>query len=128
MCHCSICVAASSSSDIGVSAASSGTFPGASRDEFLHRPISEFGARTIAADHEHQDPLLVGVAFGNIFKTTGHAGRERDDIEGTDIDKFHFAFLVLPTTPPFTRHRYKGLVGIVVMHHRSVARFGATIA
>src|SRR5262249_50196183 len=38
------------------------------------------------------------------------------------------ALLVLPAASPGARHRNEGLVGVVIVHHRTIAGFGAAIA
>jgi hypothetical protein len=39
------------------------------------------------------------------------------------VDMLDGAFLVLPAAPPSAGHSDKGLVGVVVVHHRPIAGF-----
>ena len=94
----------------------------------MHRLIGELGARCVAADHEHQDRILVGVALGDVLEAADHARRERNDVERIEIDVFDLAVLVFPARTPSAGHRDEGLVGVVIVHHRAATRFGPAIA
>src|SRR5258705_2047046 len=96
--------------------------------ELMHRLIRDLGARPVAADHEHQDRFLVRIALGDVLEATDHAWRKRHHVERTEIDVFDVAALVLPARTPGAGHRNEGLVGVVIVHHRSAAWLGTAIS
>src|SRR5262249_35711839 len=68
--------------------------------QLVHRLIGELGARCVAADHEHQDRVLVGVALRDVLEAADHARGERNHVERIEIDVFDFAVLVFPAGAP----------------------------
>src|SRR5665647_2641362 len=50
--------------------------PGARIFQAFHRLVGEFGARSVAADHEHQDRFRVRIALGDVLEAADHARRE----------------------------------------------------
>src|SRR4029077_15343506 len=96
--------------------------------EAIHRLIREFGARTVTANHKHQDRFNVGVALRHILKTADHTRGERHHIKRPKIDKFHFALFVFPARAPGPGHRDEGLIGVVIVHFRTVAGPGFAVS
>src|SRR5262245_10300322 len=104
------------------------TRPQAGLLDLAHGLVGEFGARCIAADHEHQDRLCLGIAGGDVLEAPRHARRKGDHVERPEVDELHLALFVLPAAAPGAGHRDEGLVGVVVVHHRAVAGLGAEVA
>ncbi len=96
--------------------------------KLFHRRVGEFGLGAVAADDEHQDRILAAGTRRDIFEPPDSPRRKRDDIERIEIDRFHLAGLVLPTAVPTAGHGNEGFVGVVVVHHRALARLSAAIA
>src|SRR5215472_15798639 len=101
--------------------------PNAGVFKLFHRRVGEFSFWAIAADHKHQDGVLAGWTRRDVFEAADRAGRKRNHIERIKLDRFDLTFLVLPTTAPRPRHGNKGLVGVVVMHHRTFAWLGTAV-
>jgi hypothetical protein len=100
-----------------------------SRERFaaLHRERRELGLRLVAADDEHQQVLAARLVVGDVHEAARHAGRKRDDIVGIQVDVFHRLALV-PLAAPAPGHGDEGLVGVVVMHERALARLRLAVA
>jgi hypothetical protein len=93
----------------------------------LHRERRELGLRLVAADDEHQDMLLARLVVGHVHEAPRNADRERDHVEGVEVDVLHRLALV-PLAAPLAGDRDEGLVGIVVVHQRALARLRFAVA
>src|SRR5882762_5399040 len=93
----------------------------------LHRERRELGLRLVAADDEHQDVLPARLVVGHVHEAARDADRERDHVEGVEVDVLHRLALV-PLAAPLAGDRDEGLVGIVVVHQRALAGLRLAIA
>src|SRR6267378_7862471 len=92
----------------------------------LHRRRRELGLRLVAADDEHQQVLLARLVVGDVHEAPRDAHRERDHVVGIQVDGLgRIAFV--PLAAPAAGHRDEGLVRIVVVHERALARLGLAI-
>src|SRR5262249_7309611 len=102
--------------------------PDAQLFELLHRLIGELSLWSVAPDDEHDDRVFAGLGCLDILESPDRSGWKRNNVERIEIDRLDIAFFVLPRAAPNSRHRDKGLVSVVVMHHWAFARLGAAIA
>src|SRR5712691_2764929 len=93
----------------------------------LHRERRELGLRLVAADDEHQQVLLARLVVGHVHEAARDADRERDHVEGVEVDVLHRLALV-PLAAPLAGDRDEGLVGVVVVHQRALARLRLAVA
>src|SRR5882762_2095868 len=93
----------------------------------LHRERRELGLRLVAADDEHQDVLPARLVVGHVHEAARNADRERDHVEGVQVHVLHRPALV-PLAAPLAGDRDEGLVGVVVVHQRTLARLRLAIA
>jgi hypothetical protein len=77
--------------------------------------------RLVAADDEHQQVFLARLVVGHVEEAPRHADRERDHVVGIEVDVFHLVAFV-PFGAPAPGHGDEGLVGVVVVHERALAR------
>src|SRR5688572_7779564 len=100
----------------------------AGRLDLAHRLRGELRARRVAADNDHQDRVLVLWPARDIHEAADCARRERDAVERLEIHMLELPLLVLPDRAPRAGHRDEGLVGVVVVQHRSLAGLRAAVA
>jgi hypothetical protein len=93
----------------------------------LHRERRELGLRLVAADDEHEHVLLARLAVGHVHEAARHADRERDHVERLEVDVLHRLALV-PLAAPAAGHGDEGLVRVVVVHERPLARLRLAVA
>jgi len=93
----------------------------------LHRERRELGLRLVAADDEHQQVLLARLVVGHIHEAARDADRERDHVERIQVHVLHRPALV-PLAAPLAGDRDEGLVAVVVVHQRALARLRLAVA
>jgi len=93
----------------------------------LHRERRELGLRLVAADDEHQQVLLARLVVGHVHEAARDADRERDHVERVEVHVLHRPALV-PLAAPLAGDRDEGLVGVVVVHQRALARLRLAVA
>src|SRR3989442_2118825 len=93
----------------------------------LHRERRELGLRLVAADDEHQQVLPARLVVGHVHEAARDADRERDHVERVEVHVLHRLALV-PFAAPAAGHRDEGLVGVVVVHQRALARLRLAVA
>src|SRR5436853_1546086 len=93
----------------------------------LHRERRELGLRLVAADDEHQEMLLARLVVGHVHEAARNADRERDHVERVQVHVLHRLALV-PFAAPAAAHGDEGLVGVVVVHQRALARLRLAVA
>src|SRR5467141_4142257 len=93
----------------------------------LHRERRELGLRLVAADDEHQEVLPARLVVGHVHEAARNADRERDHVERVQVHVLHRLALV-PLAAPLAGDRDEGLVGIVVVHQRALARLRLAVA
>jgi hypothetical protein len=93
----------------------------------LHRGGGEFRLRLVAADDEHQQVLFLRLVVGDVHEAACHADRERDHVVRIEVDIFGGVAFV-PFRAPAPGHGDEGLVGVMVVHQRSLAGLRLAIA
>jgi len=86
----------------------------------LHRFGRELGLGLVAADDEHQQVLFARLVPGHVHEAPRDTDRKRDHVVGLEVDVLHRRALV-PLAAPAAGHGDEGLVGVVVVHQRSLA-------
>src|ERR1700730_13072873 len=107
--------------------ARSGARPSPRGHQLVHRLIGELGFRAVSADHEHQNGFFVRIAQGDVFKAASDARGEGHHVQRSEIDIVDCAFLILPTASPGSGHWDECFVGVVIVHHRTIARLRTAI-
>jgi hypothetical protein len=67
--------------------------PNAGPRKLLHGLAREFGSGTVAADYEHQDALLIRIAWRHVLETADCGGRKGNDVERIEVDMLDLAAL-----------------------------------
>jgi hypothetical protein len=86
----------------------------------LHRGGRELGLGLVAADDEHQQVLFARLVPGHVHEAPRDADRKRDHVVGLEVDVLHRRAFI-PLAAPAAGHGDEGLVGVVVVHQRSLA-------